>query len=111
MAAAAGGAKLFADNCAACHQAKGEGVPGAFPKLAGSAFVQGPPRPVVGVVTQGRGGMPNFRNDLNNEQIAAVVSFIRTSWGNKGAPVTAADARAARGVARSENAAAALQAH
>jgi cytochrome c6 len=110
-AAPASGAKLFADNCAACHQPRGQGVPGAFPKLAGSSFVQGPGHQVVRIVTHGKGGMPTFRNDLNAEQVAAVVSYIRTSWGNKGAPVTVADARAVRGAARSENASAALQAH
>jgi cytochrome c6 len=111
VAAPANGAKLFADNCAACHQPRGQGIPGAFPKLAGSKFVQGPGQQVARIVTHGKGGMPTFRNDLNPEQVAAVVSYIRSSWGNRGAPVTVADARAVRGSARSENAAAALQAH
>jgi mono/diheme cytochrome c family protein len=110
-AAAADASKLFSDNCAACHQPAGEGIAGAFPALAGNAFVQGPAEPVVGVLLNGRGGMPTFRNDLDDDQIAEVVSYIRSAWGNKAAPVPPAAVAGARGAARSENAAAALQAH
>lgn len=110
-AAEVDGAKLFADDCAACHQPQGQGIPGAFPALAGNAFVQGPGEPVVAVVLNGRGGMPTFRNELSDDQVAAIVSYVRGAWGNKAAPVEPTAAAAARGGARSENAAAALQAH
>ena len=76
------GASLFQQNCSACHQAKGEGVPGAFPALAGNKFVQGDPKGPAYVVTHGRGGMPNFSEDLDDKQVAAILSFVRTSWGN-----------------------------
>lgn len=110
-AAAVDGAKLFADGCAACHQPQGQGVAGAFPALAGNAFVQGPADQVLGVVLNGRGGMPTFRNELSDEEAAAIVTYLRGAWGNKAGAVEPAAAAAARGGARSENAAAALQAH
>jgi cytochrome c6 len=82
-ARAADGKALFAKNCAACHQAKGQGIAGAFPPLAGSAFVQGATDDVAAVLLKGRGGMPDFSSAMNDEEIAAVLSFVRSSWGNK----------------------------
>ncbi len=91
------GATIFKQNCAACHQAQGQGVPGAFPALAGSAFVQGDPKAVAKVLLNGRGGMPNFREDLTNEQIAAVLSYVRASWGNHAPALDAAAVAGAQG--------------
>ena len=91
------GATIFKQNCAACHQAQGQGVPGAFPALAGDAFVLGDPKAVAHVLLNGRGGMPNFREDLNNEQIAAVLSYVRASWGNHAPPLSTATVAAADG--------------
>jgi mono/diheme cytochrome c family protein len=85
--AAETGGDLFAQNCSACHQAKGEGVAGAFPALAGNAFVQGDPKGPAYVVTHGRGGMPNFSGDLDDTQVAAILSYVRSSWGNKAGPL------------------------
>jgi mono/diheme cytochrome c family protein len=93
------GAMLFKQNCSACHQAEGQGVKGAFPALAGNPFVQGDPKAVAYVLLNGRGGMPNFREDLTNEQIAAVLSFVRSSWGNHALPLTAATVASAQGAA------------
>ena len=90
------GAALFEANCAACHQPKGEGIAGAFPALAGNTFVTGDPRPVVLTLLNGRGGMPAFKDDLKDEQLAAIVSFVRASWGNKAPPITAAEFAAGR---------------
>ena len=90
------GAAIFAQNCAACHQAQGEGVPGAFPKLAGDAFVHGPAPKVAYLLTHGRGGMPSFANDLSDAQIAAVLSYVRSAWGNHAPPIAPATVAAAR---------------
>jgi cytochrome c6 len=90
------GAPLFEANCAACHQSKGEGIAGAFPALAGNAFVTGDPKPVVQTLLNGRGGMPAFRDDLKDDQLAAIVSFVRASWGNKAPPIAPADFAAGR---------------
>lgn len=91
------GATLFSDNCAACHQAQGEGVPGAFPALAGNKVVQGDPKDAAWVVTHGRGGMPNFAEDLNDEQVASILTYMRSAWGNKAGPVDAAVVKGVRG--------------
>jgi cytochrome c6 len=80
--AAEDGASLFQENCSACHQAKGEGVPGAFPPLAGNKFVVGDPKGPAYVLTHGRGGMPNFSDDLDDQQMAAIINYIRSAWGN-----------------------------
>ncbi|MGC1302855.1 MAG: cytochrome c [Caulobacteraceae bacterium] len=105
------GQALFAENCSACHQVTGKGVPGAFPALAGDTFVQGPPQPVAATVLNGRGGMPTFRNDLSDAQIATVITYVRSAWGNHAPAVDAATVARVRGVDKSENAGASLQAH
>jgi cytochrome c6 len=83
--------KSFTDNCSACHQPDGKGIPGAFPALAGDPFAVGPAEKPIGVVLNGRAGMPTFKDDLTDEQIAAALTYVRSSWGNNAAPVTAAD--------------------
>ena len=105
------GAAMFAANCSACHQDHGQGIPGAFPALAGNTFVQGPADLVAKTVINGRGGMPSFRNDLKDDQIAAILSFVRQAWGNKAGPIAAADVAAVRSPDASESHAASLQAH
>ncbi|PQP01896.1 cytochrome C [Massilia phosphatilytica] len=96
------GKSLFAKNCAACHQPTGKGIPGAFPALAGNAFVQGQPADVASVLLKGRGGMPDFSGSLDDGEIAQVLTYVRSSWGNGGTPVTEQDVgstRTALGVA------------
>ncbi len=73
------GAVIYSTHCMTCHQATGEGIEGAFPALAGSALVLGDPAEVVTLPLNGKGGMPNFGNQLSDEEIAAVVSYIRNS--------------------------------
>lgn len=82
------GKTIFANNCAACHQPTGKGIPGAFPALAGSPFVQGAARDVAGVLLLGRGGMPDFSGSLDDAEIARVLSFVRSAWGNAAAALT-----------------------
>lgn len=99
---AADGKALFAKNCAACHQATGKGIPGAFPALAGNSFVQGAPAEVSTVLLKGRGGMPDFSGSLDDAEIAQVLSYVRSSWGNAAAPLSpdeVAAQRASLGVA------------
>ena len=81
------GRALFAKNCAACHQANGKGIPGAFPALAGNALVQGAPAEVATVLLKGRGGMPDFSASLSDADIAQVLTYARASWGNKAGAV------------------------
>jgi mono/diheme cytochrome c family protein len=91
------GATLFAQNCSACHQLTGLGVKGAFPALAGDPFVVGDPKNPTYVLLHGRGGMPNFSEDLSDADIAAVLSYVRSSWGNHAPPLDAALVAAVRG--------------
>jgi mono/diheme cytochrome c family protein len=86
----------FLASCSACHQPTGQGIKGAFPPLAGSAFVQGDPATVAALVLNGRGGMPSFRGDLNDARIAAALSYVRSAWGNRAGPITADQVAAAR---------------
>ena len=90
------GKALFMKNCAACHQATGKGIPGAFPALAGSKFVQGQGSEVATVLLKGRGGMPDFSDSLNDRDIATVLTFVRSNWGNKAGGLSEAEVVALR---------------
>lgn len=102
---------LFNDNCSACHQTTGKGVKGAFPALAGDPFVQGDPAPVMATVLAGRAGMPSFKDDINDADLASILTYVRTSWGNKGKPLTPADIAAARAKLKAGKKPPSLQAH
>ena len=102
---------LFNDNCSACHQTSGKGVKGAFPALAGDPFVQGDPAPMLTTVLAGRAGMPAFKDDLNDADLASLLTYVRTSWGNKGKPVSASDVAAARAKLKAGKKPPSLQAH
>ena len=82
------GHDIYVTNCSACHQENGTGMEGAFPALAGDKMVTGDPAAVVGVVLKGRAGMPAFGADLSDAEVAAAVSYIRSSWGNAAPAVT-----------------------
>lgn len=97
------GKRLFAQNCVACHQANGQGLPGAFPPLVGSEWVIGSEQRPIRVVLQGLAGeievlgvtyngvMPAFGPstlDWSDDEIAAVLSYIRQEWGNSADLVT-----------------------
>ena len=79
----------FLEACSACHQPSGKGIPGAFPALAGDPFVKGPATQVVATVLNGRGGMPAWKIDLTDAQIAAAITYIRSAWGTAASAVTA----------------------
>jgi cytochrome c oxidase subunit II len=81
---AARGEKVYAANCVACHQATGQGVPGAFPSLVGTPMVLGPKAAQIEVLLNGRnaGKMPAWKQ-LSDTEIAAVITYTRNAWGNK----------------------------
>lgn len=87
-AAAADGKSLYAVNCAACHQAVGQGVPGAFPSLVRNKFVVGDSAQVATVALNGRDDMPAFRDSMTDDELAATLSYIRISWGNNATPIS-----------------------
>jgi cytochrome c oxidase subunit 2 len=78
------GEKVFAANCAACHQANGKGIPGAFPALDGDETVRGPKAPQIAVLLNGKGqGMPSWKQ-LSDVEIAAAITYTRNAWSNAG---------------------------
>jgi len=97
---AAKGQALFISTCAACHQASGEGLPGVFPPLKGNAAVNDAnPTMHIHAILHGLQGanvggivypspMPPFATTLSDADIAAIINYERSSWGNHGAPVT-----------------------
>ena len=94
----ASGEKVFAANCAACHQPTGKGVPGAFPALDGSKVVLGPPADQIHLVLNGKTGtaMASFKG-LSNADLASVITYTRNAWGNKtGQAIQPAQIQAAR---------------
>ena len=105
------GAAIFEENCAACHQPQGQGIPGAFPALARNVFIKGDPKVVTNVILNGRAGMPAFKSDLSDSQIAAVLTYVRSSWGNKAAPISPTIVMATRNTRPPEAARALMQAH
>jgi cytochrome c oxidase subunit 2 len=93
------GEKVYAANCVACHQASGKGNPPVFPALDGSKVVNGPKEGQMDVVMNGRPGtaMAPFAKQLNDTELAAVITFTRNNWGNKtGDQVQPAEVKAAR---------------
>jgi cytochrome c oxidase subunit 2 len=79
------GEQVYTANCAACHQANGMGVPGAFKALNGSPTAKGPIEDHIKTVLNGRPGtaMAAFGKQLSDADIAAVVTYERNSWDNK----------------------------
>ena len=91
------GEKVYAANCVACHQANGRGTPPAFPPLAGGKLTTGPKEGHIDIVLQGRPNtaMQSFKQ-LGNADLAAVITYERNSWGNKGGEVQPAEVAARR---------------
>jgi cytochrome c oxidase subunit 2 len=92
------GATVYQKNCAACHQAKGQGMAPVFPALNGSVIVQGDVAAHINIVVNGRQGtaMAAYGKQLSVVEIAAVITYERNSWDNKtGDIVTPADIQAA----------------
>lgn len=85
------GGTLFQGKCAACHQAQGQGIDGAFPALSNNKLVQGDTMALAGVVLRGRGGMPSFQASLNDVEVASILTFIRSHWGNQADSVASAE--------------------
>ncbi len=93
------GEQVYAANCAACHQANGQGVPGTFPALDGSEVVKGDVAAQIEVVLKGRPGtaMASFAQ-LSDVELASVITYTRHAWSNDspGGPVQPSTLAAAR---------------
>jgi mono/diheme cytochrome c family protein len=96
------GAAVFASACTSCHGANAQGTPGVFPPLAGNPVVTGDPKKVIHIVKYGltgrisakgktyNGMMPAWSGQLRDEDIAAVLTYVRSSFGNHAGPITTA---------------------
>jgi len=106
-ASASDGGKVYTTNCSSCHQATGQGIPGTFPPLAGNPVVTGDATKLIHIVKYGlqgsvsvaghdyNGQMPAWgKGTLSDADIAAVVTYIRSSWGNKAGAVSTAQVTA-----------------
>ncbi len=94
------GEEVYQVNCMACHQASGAGLPPAFPALTGSEVATGPAEGHIDNILNGRPGtaMVAFGRTLSDEDIAAVVTYVRNALGNSvGDVVMPADVAALRG--------------
>jgi mono/diheme cytochrome c family protein len=103
------GARIYLDNCAACHRPDGVGYERVFPRLAGNPVVEArDPRSLISIVLDGsqtprtahtpaQFTMPRFAWRLSDEDVADVVNFVRTSWGNRASSASAADVAKLRG--------------
>ncbi len=78
------GEEAYNRSCAACHHANGEGIPGVFPALKGSAVALGPVETHLDVVVNGVGGtaMQAFGGQLSEVDLAAIITYERNAWGN-----------------------------
>ena len=95
------GAAVFSARCTACHQATGAGLPGVFPPLVGSEWVVGKAETLAAIVLHGiegpltvkgtsySGAMPAFKDQLQDAEIAAVLTHVRSTWGNKADGISA----------------------
>ena len=103
----AAGKSLFNGTCSVCHQPSGSGLPGVFPPLAKSDFLNADPKRAVGIVVRGLNGkvtvngseynsvMPPM-NQLNDDEIANILTYVLNTWGNVGGQVKSAEVKAER---------------
>lgn len=101
------GGQLFAGTCSVCHQANGAGLPGVFPPLAQSDYLNSDPQRSIGVLLRGLSGkvsvngkdfdsvMPAM-NQLNDDEVANILTYVLNSWGNKGGRILASEVKAER---------------
>lgn len=102
------GERIYTNNCLACHQASGGGIKGAFPPLAKSDYLNADKKRAIQTVVHGREGAITVNGEkynavmpaqvLNDEDIANVLSYVYSAWGNSKQVVTPADVKAVRAV-------------
>lgn len=101
------GEARFTGTCSVCHQASGQGLPNVFPPLAGSDFLMADKQRAIGIVLNGLSGkvtvngntfnsvMPPM-SQLNDDELANILTYVRNTWGNSGDAVSAAEVKAVR---------------
>jgi mono/diheme cytochrome c family protein len=113
--AASGGEQLYQQRCITCHQADGRGIPGSFPPLVGSEYANAsnPAVPILIVINgiagpltvhgqQYNGLMPPYGVGIvmSDEEVASLLTYVRTSWGNQASQITAEDVARVRAMPR-----------
>ncbi|RIK40443.1 MAG: hypothetical protein DCC55_15065 [Chloroflexi bacterium] len=97
------GERVYAANCASCHQLSGQGT-NVYPALAASDMLTAEdPTGAIEIVLYGRGEMPAFEDTLSTEEIAAVLSYERSSWDNNASMVTVAQVEQVQGATQEES--------
>jgi cytochrome c oxidase subunit 2 len=76
------GEEVYNTNCAVCHKADGAGMPPSFPPMKDSRVATGPVLEQIELILHGKKVMPAWANQLNDDDIAAVITYERNSWGN-----------------------------
>jgi nitrite reductase (NO-forming) len=101
------GEALFAGTCSVCHQANGAGLPNVFPPLAKSDYLASDANRAIGIVLRGLNGklkvngaeydsvMPPM-NQLNDDEVANILTYVLNSWGNPGGRISTEDVKKAR---------------
>ena len=101
------GESRFTGTCSVCHQATGEGLPNVFPPLARSDFLMADKQRAIGIVLNGLSGkvtvngnvfnsvMPPM-SQLNDDELANILTYVRNSWGNSGEVVSADEVKRVR---------------
>jgi cytochrome c oxidase subunit 2 len=76
------GEEVYNSNCAVCHKSDGSGMPPAFPAIKGSKIAAGSIQDHINIVLKGKNAMPAWASQLNDAEIAAVITYQRNNWGN-----------------------------
>lgn len=109
------GKKIFGIHCIACHQLNGQGLAGAFPPLVGSEWVLGPPERPIAIVLNGLMGEIEVKGQkwnsvmaplgavLKDDQIAAVLTYVRNAWGNSASEVDVKTVKKVRKAAKGKS--------
>ncbi len=83
------GKQIYLEYCAECHQVDGSGWSTLYPRLDGNPIVTlADPTPLIETVVYGQGSMTSFGEKLNSEDIASVITYIRSAWHNHAPPVS-----------------------
>ncbi|HWO88498.1 MAG TPA: copper-containing nitrite reductase [Gemmatimonadales bacterium] len=100
------GRRVFDQNCAACHQADGRGIPGAFPPLARSDYLNANPQRAIGIVLNGLSGRITVNGSdynsvmpaltLSDDEVANVLTYVLSQWGNNGTVISRDQVRRVR---------------
>lgn len=94
------GGQIYSAQCAACHQPDGEGMEGVAKRLVGSRWALSSPNQVIRILLHGKEGemlMPPLGASMSDEEVAAVLTYVRRSWGNTGSPISPDQVSEARG--------------